>query len=203
MKREHFNTALLAASTFGLTSCKMRSPRQDSWLNPAFKDHKLGKTIVLATAESDARCMQYEAMFVDRLLPYTEAGSFRASEAVTGEIEKEQLEGILQANNVDTIIVTSVLDGTSRDELVAIGYQAHPYDSGYWGYYSYGYSLSANFATVSSYMEFILETNAYDVKTKQLIWSGRKAIFDDRSDPENMRIVINAAVNDMSRKGLL
>ena len=191
MKRNQFSTALFASSALAFTGCKMRSPRQESWLNPAFKDHKIGKTIVLATAESDALCAQYEAFFVDRLLAYTEAGSLRASEAITGKIEKEQLEGLLKANGVDSIIVTSVLDGTSRDELVAIGYQASPYDNGYWGYYNYGYTLSANFASVSSYMEFTLETNVYDVKTRQLVWSGRKAIYDDRSNPENMRIIVD------------
>ncbi|MDZ8119732.1 hypothetical protein [Pontiella agarivorans] len=202
MKRTAFTYALSAASILALSSCKMRTPRQESWQNPAFKEYKLGKTLVLATADSESRCMQYEALFVNQLLAYVDAGSLHASEQVTGKIDKDNLERILKANAVETLIVTSVLDGTSRDELVAIGYEAHPYSNDYWGYYNYGYALSANFASVSSYMEYVLETNVYDVKTKKLVWSGRKSIFDDRSDPDNMKIIINAVVHELKRKNM-
>jgi hypothetical protein len=194
---------IIAAALFLLSSCKMMSPRQESWSNPAFEGRTLGKTMVLATAESVVRSRQYEAIFVDRLLPYVEAGSLHASQDVTGKIEKDSLEGLLKSNGVKTIIVTSVLDEKSRDELVSIGYNATPYDNGYWGYYSFGYALSANTATVSSYIEYVLETNIYDVETKQLVWSGRKSIFDDRSDISNMELIIKTVIRDIQNKGML
>ena len=193
----------LALSTLLLASCKMRTPRQESWSNPAFEGRKLGKTIILAVTESESLARQYEALFADHLLPYTEAGSLHASEDVVGKIDRDSLESILNANDIRTIIVTRVLNEANRDELVTIGYDAHPYTIGYWGYYSYGYSLSANVATVSSYIETFLETNVYDVQTKALVWSGRKSVFDDRSDPENMKIIIKAVVRDLERKGML
>lgn len=194
---------LSAVAVCLLSSCQLRTPKQESWSNPEFAGQNLGKTIVLGIGESEALGRQYEALFVNSLLPYVEAGSLRASMEVTGKIKEEELESVLKQNEVKTIIVTHVIDGNSRDQLVSIGYTATPYNNGYYGYYGYGYSLQANTATVSSYMEFLLETNVYDVKSKQLIWSGRKSIFDDRSDMANMEIVIKAVVKDLNRQGML
>lgn len=186
-----------------LSSCQMKSPKQESWSNPAFKGRTLGKTSVLAIAESERRIRQYEALFVESLLPYVSAGSVHASTNMTGKINEAMLDSLLKENQVDSIIVTHLLDGSNRDQLVTIGYNATPYNNSYWGYYNFGYALSANTASVSSYMEYVLETNIYDVKTKQLVWSGRKSIFDDRSDADNMRIIIKAVIKDLSKQGML
>jgi hypothetical protein len=104
---------------------------------------------------------------------------------------------------VKTLIITHVLDGTQRDQVVTVGYNASPYNNGYYGYYNYGYTLTANSATVSSFMEYVLETNVYDVESKQLVWSGRKSIFDDRSDMDNMTIIISNVIKDLDKRGLL
>ena len=194
---------LSTVAVFLLSSCQLRTPKQESWSNPEFAGQNLGKTIVLAIAKSEVLGRQYEALFVNSLLPYVEAGSLRASMEVSGKVDKEELESVLKQNEVKTIILTHIIDGNSRDQLVSIGYTATPYNNGYYEYYGYGYSLQANTATVSSYMEYLLETNVYDVESKQLIWSGRKSIFDDRSDMDNMEVVIKAVVKDLNRQGLL
>ncbi|MDF7824978.1 hypothetical protein P4B35_13230 [Pontiellaceae bacterium B12227] len=192
-----------AALACVLSSCQMRSGKQQSWSNPEFKNHTLGKTMVLAMADSETLCRQYEALFVNELLAYVPAGSLHASQDAVGKIEKEALEALLKENQVKTLIMTHVIDGKNRDELVGIGYTASPYNNDYYGYYNFGYTLSANTATVSSYMEFFLETNIYDVESKKLVWSGRKSIFDDRSDLENMGIIIKAVTRDLHRNGML
>ena len=203
MNKKMSTPLFVVALTCVLTSCQMRSAKQESWSNPEFKNHTLGKTMVLAISESEALCRQYEALFANELLAYVPAGSLHASQDVVGKIEKEALEALLTKNQVKTLIVTHVIDGKNRDELVGIGYTASPYNSGYYGYYNYGYTLSANTATVSSYMEFFLETNIYDVESKQLVWSGRKSVFDDRSDMANMEIIIKAVVKDLRRQNML
>ena len=52
-------------------------------------------------------------------------------------------------------------------------------------------------------MEFELETNLYDVKSKKLVWTGRKIIYDDRSDLTNLKNVIKAIIKDLGKKDLL
>lgn len=203
MNKINITPLFAAALACVLSSCQMRSAKQEAWSNPAFKGHTLGKTMVLAMAESDDLARQYEALFVNQLLPYVPAGSLHASQDVVGKIEEDTLEALLKGNQVKTLIVTHVIDGKNRDKLVGTGYASSPYNDNYYGYYNYGYALSANTATVSSYMEFFLETNIYDVDSKQLVWSGRKSIFDDRSDLDNMKIIITAVTRDLRNNGLL
>lgn len=186
-----------------LSSCYMRTPKQESWSNPDFKNHSLGKTLVLCNAESESRCRQFEALFVQHLLPYVPAGPFHASEDEIGKIEREELEAILKENSIKTLVVTSLVDGSEKAQTVVTGYDAAPYDSSYWGYYDWGYMLTANTATISSYMEFLLETRIYDVASKKLIWTGRKSIYDDRSDSQNMNLIIQNVVSDLRNQGML
>lgn len=186
-----------------LSSCQLWSAKQESWFNPEFKNYKMGKTTVLAISESESRCRQFEAIFVDALLPYVSAGSLHASQDLTGKIDKENLDALLKENDVKTIVITSIFDGTQRQQVVGTGYTATPYNSGYWGYYNYGYALTANTATVSSFMEYVLETNVYDVESEQLVWSGRKSIFDDRSDMENMKLIVKNVIRDLEKRGIL
>lgn len=203
MKHSLFTVITASLLISLLSSCQMRSEKQESWLNPEFKDYKLGKTSVLAMTESESLCRQYEALFVDALLPYVSAGSLHASQDLTGKIDKDNLDTLLEKNDVKTIIITSVLDGTQRQQVVGIGYNATPYNTGYWGYYNYGYALTANTATVSSFMEYVLETNVYDVASKKLVWSGRKSIFDDRSNMQNMKLIIKNVIRDLEKHGIL
>ena len=186
-----------------LTSCYMRTPKQESWTNPEFKNRSIGKTLVMGNADSQTLCHQYEALFVQHLLPYVSAGPYHESIDIDGKIEREQLEKLLQENDIQTVIVTTLLDGEQKTETIVTGYDATPHNNGYWGYYDWGYSLSANTATVNSYMEFMLETNIYDVKSKKLIWTGRKHIFDDRSDMDNMTLIIQNVIRDLENQGML
>mgnify|MGYP001049605827 CR=1 FL=1 len=193
----------LALASCLLTSCYMRTPKQESWTNPEFKNRSIGKTLVMGNADSQSLRHQYEALFVQHLLPYVSAGPYHESIDIKGKIERDQLEKLLQENDIQTVIVTTLMDGDQKSETIVTGYDATPYDSGYWGYYDWGYTLSANTATVSSYMEFSLETNVYDVESKKLIWTGRKRIFDDRSDTDNMNLIILDVIHDLKKQGML
>ncbi len=204
MNRKTILNALLVAPLIMLAgACQMKTPKQQSWSNPAFEGRGLGKTLVLAIADSESICLQYEELFTQYLLPHVPAGSARASENVVGKLDEERLKSMLKENQVKTLIITQVIDGTQREQVVTLGYTAAPYDHGYWGYYNYGYSLNPNMATVSSYVEYLLETNVYDVETEKLVWSGRKSVFDDRSDMDNMNIIIKNVVRDLEKRGML
>ena len=184
-----------------LTACN--TLKVNSWTNPEFKGRPIGKTIVLGVSESDSLSRQYEGLFVGSLMDLgIDAASLHGSANVTGQIDKEALDALLKANHVDTIIVTRVLAETERNQVVATGYHADPYNN-YYGYYGYGYSLSYNTADVVSFMEFELETNLYDVNSGKLIWSGRKVVYDDRSDLTNMKGIIKGVVKGLRKQGMI
>jgi hypothetical protein len=205
--KKHLSILLTAAAlTTLLSSCQMTSPKQVSWLNPDYTEYKFGKTSVLAMANSESRCLQYETMFVNALLPYVPAGSLHANYGISGEMDKDQLVSLLKDNKIKTLVVTMVLGETQIQQVAPIGYTPTMYTDDYWGYYNWGYTMMAsevNFGMVDSYMEYTLETNIYDVESGKLVWSGRKSVFDDRSDEKNMKVIIENVVRDVKKRGLL
>ena len=204
MKKVTFALFTLGTIASLLTACN--TVKVQSWTDPAFKGRAIGKTLVLGIADSDSMSRQYEDIFVNRLLELgLEAGSLHASMEVSDEIDKIDkavLDALLKENHIDTIIVTRPLSETERNQVVTTGYTSAPYDN-YYGYYGYGYSLSYNMANVVSFREFVLETNVYDVETEKLIWSGRKIVYDDRSDLTNMKSIIKAVVKDLQKQGMI
>ena len=192
---------IIGLATLLLTSCS--TVKVHSWMDPQFEGRKTGKTMVLGMAESDSISRQYETLFTERLIELgIEASSLHALIQNTNPVSEEELVAALQVKGYNSIIVTRKLSETERQQAVTTGYYPDYYDN-YYGYYSYGYALTYNTAYVQSFMEFEFETNLYDVKTKKLVWTGRKILYDDRSDLTNMKGIIKGVVKDLNKKGLL
>ena len=184
-----------------LASCN--TVKVHSWMDPQFEERSIGKTMVLGVAESDSISRQYEALFVESLAEFgVAADSLHALVQKTDPVSEEALVAALQEKGYDSILVTRKLSETERQQVVTTGYYPSHYGS-YYGYYSHAYTLSFNTATVQSFLEFELETNLYDVKTKKLVWTGRTVVYDDRSDLTNMKGIIKGVVKDLGKKGLL
>ena len=199
MKRKLFILFISGLTTSLLTSCN--TVKVHSWMDPAFKGRPMGKTMILAVAESDSLSLQYEGLFMERLneLGIT-AQSLHAALQTTDKIKEEALVQQLLVNGYDSILVTRSLSETERQQVVNTGYYPSHYGN-YYGYYSHAYTY--NTAYVQSFVEFELETNLYDVKTKKLVWTGRKVVYDDRSDLTNMKSIIKGIIKDLEKKGLL
>lgn len=195
-------TLLISSVTLCLlTSCS--TVKIQSWMDPQFEGRAIGKTMVLGVAESDSLTLQYEGLFVERLTELgVQSASLHATIPTAKKVTEEELVQQLLLHGYDSILVTRLLSETERQQVVTTGYYPTYYGN-YYGYYSHAYSLSYNTATVQSFMEFELETNLYDVKTKKLVWTGRKVIYDDRSDRTNLENIIKSVVKDLGKKGLL
>ncbi|VGO20593.1 DUF4136 domain-containing protein [Pontiella sulfatireligans] len=193
---------ICAAALAGLaTSCV--GIKVESWKNPEVGERPMGKTMVLAMAQSDSLCRQYESMFcMDLQKLGAEARSLHALVQDAGKLDEEQLVSLLRENGFDSILVTRLM---SEDQQRGIGASnSFPtYYASYWGYYSTVYVSSYGGNQGDIYQEYRLETNLYDVKTRSLIWSGRNVVYDDRSSESNMRGIISAAVYDLKDNGLL
>ena len=201
MKRKSFSLFISGITISLLTSCN--TVKVHSWMDPAFEGRTMGKTMILAVGESDSLSLQYEGLFMERLseLGIT-AESLHASIQPNDQITEEDLVQQLLVHGYDSILVTRLLSETERQQVINTGYYPSHYGN-YYGYYSHAYTLSYNTATVQSFMESELETNLYDVKTKKLVWTGRKVIYDDRSDLANMKGIIKGVIKDLGKKGLL
>jgi len=178
--------------------------RVNSWMDPSFgKGWKIGKTAVLAIAESDSLRREYEDAFVEGLtLQKATAESLVVLLPKTEKMTKEELVALLKKNGFDSIFITRKVSSTERQQVVDMGYPAYYGD--YYNYYSYAFGLSFGGNTqVYNYTEFEMETNLYDVKSQKLVWSARQRVTDDRSSRSNIKGMVNGLLKDLRQKGLL
>ena len=178
--------------------------RVNSWMDPSFeKGWKIGKTAVLAIAESDSLRREYEDAFVEGLTQQkATAESLVVLLPKTEKMTKEELVALLKKNGFDSIFITRKVSSTERQQVVDMGYPAYYGD--YYNYYSYAFGLSFGGNTqVYNYTEFEMETNLYDVKSQKLVWSARQRVTDDRSSRSNIKGMVNGLLKDLRQKGLL
>jgi hypothetical protein len=194
----------LSALLFGgflaclLTSCTSNP----SWTNPEFAGRKIGKTMVMGLADSEGLTHQYETMFVNGLaMRGIPAHSMHVEFPQTDPLEKKQIVALLQTNQFDSIIVTRLLSADDRQQQ-SMGSFVPTLDDDSWGNFQV-YIFTPNTSYVQNLMEYELETNVYDVPSKKLVWSGRKTVYDDSSDLENMRKIIRNVIGDLSNRKML
>jgi hypothetical protein len=186
--------------SFVFTSCT--SLTEESWTNPDFKDRKLGKTMVMGIADSKGLTVQYEAMFVNGLTTYgISAHSMHAEFPQIEPHEKEKIISLLKTNQFSSILVTRLLSADDRQRQ-AMGSFVPTLDGDSWGNVQV-YVFTPNTSYMQNLMEYVLETNLYDVHSKQLIWSGRKSVYDDSSDLKNMKKVIRSVMEELRSNKML
>ena len=191
-------TLALALLTAACATVKM-----DSWMDPAFKDRPMGKTMVMGVTDSEGLRGQYEDLFVSALEQAgADAVASRTEFPSETKLTKQQLRAELEEAGVDSLLVTRVIDEKEKMQYHAPVVYPDPYYS-YFGYYSYSFDYVRSPGYVTTYIEIHLETNLYDVETGKLVWSGRKEITDERSDKTNMKKVIEATIRDLQKNGLL
>lgn len=189
--------SVLVGLVTGCTTVKITS-----WTDPAFAGRSLGKTMVIGVSESESVRRQYEELFAKSL---GEAGV----EAVTsvsvldqaGKVSQDEMLRVIGELKLDSIVVTRVTGEKDKVEYHAPGY---PGPSGnYYGFYNWSYSHYHAPGYVSNYTITYLETNLYDTETEKLVWSGRKAVTDHRSERQNMEAIVKAVVGDLRKQGFV
>lgn len=193
-----------------LTSCM--TAQTASWSNPEFAERKLGKTVVIAMADSTFGITQFESLLVNQLAASgVDAHSFHTLYPSADEMEDEQLTALVVSNKFDSILVTSVMSKDSQQQTIATGYTATPsmgyngyggYHGGYWGGYGMSYTLNPNMAQVSNSNTYEIETNLFDVQSEQPVWSGRNAVNDGELPMKNIERVVNSVFAELKAKNM-
>ena len=201
MKPKPIAALSLVAGLSLLTACNM--VKVHSWTDPEFMGRPLGKTMVLSIGESDSRNRQYEALFVERLAEAgTEAASLQAVLQHTRKLTEAELVALLEENNCDSIIVTRPISETERQQVVDTDYRPHYYGD-YWRFYNHAWASSYSTVYIQTFVEWELESNLYDVKSRKLVWTGRKVVYDDRTEKSNMKAIIRAVIKDLRKQGMV
>lgn len=161
--------ALIAAGLLLLGGCSSLTVKE-SWHKTDGPEHKYKKLMILAIANDEGRRKMFENIMVDEL--GRQGVTAVASHTQVKDLEKAKRDDIVtavKATGADGVITArpvSVGDKTVTQEGVA----GAPFGTAASGYY--------NFAGSKDYLRAMMQTNLYDSKTTELVWTATIDTFD-------------------------
>jgi len=112
------------------------------------------------------------------------------------ELKKETILNAVNQYENDAVIITHLIGKEEKDVFARSG-------SAYRGFYGFYHSRYSDPGYSSTGRTVRLETNLYDVKTEELIWSGQSETWSKDSKDQIINDVIKAVVNNLQKNKLL
>ena len=113
------------------------------------------------------------------------------------ELKKEAIVNAVSRFKNDAVLITHLIGKEEKETFVRGGGYYGYYHSRYMGSYSHDPGYSNTSKTVR------LETNLYDVKTEQLIWSGQSKTISKDSKGQIIDDVIKVVIKDLQNNKLI
>ncbi|MBC2716413.1 MAG: hypothetical protein HF978_14000 [Desulfobacteraceae bacterium] len=186
---------------FFIISCSGTKLTQKQ-VNEEFKGKPVSDILVIAIADKEKSRLSFEKKFVAHLKAVgVEAVSSADVIPMPADLElqKEDILNAVKKFKNDAVIITHVKSIEDKD-IYTRNYRG---GRGYYGYYGYAHSYVHNpgYSSIDTIVR--LETNLYDVKTEQLIWSGQSKTWNKDSKNEIINDVIKVVINDLQKNKLI
>ena len=169
-------------------------------VDEAYKGKPVSDILVIAITGNEDSRRSYEQKFVAQLKSIgVEAISSEDAIPMPPNLKMEK-ETIVNAANQfenDAVIITHIIDKEDKESYTRGGH------GGYYGYYRYRHSWAHSTGYSSTSKTLRLETNLYDVKTEELIWSGQSKTWSKDSKYQIINDVIKVVINDMQNNKLI
>jgi hypothetical protein len=189
--RKVFRTLVISLSIIG---CSGATKLTISYIQEGLQPHKFNKIAVLALANSDpnrlvieeAVANQFRASGINsimtfNLFPLAARRDVLADMELKPEEIKDYIKQKVTENNIDALVIISLLDVRSVDRYVQNSpnasmyynpmYPAYGYH--YYDYYWYSYNTTQYTGYYTTETTYFLETNLYDTTTEELLWTGQ------------------------------
>lgn len=206
-----FGAVLLPAMLL-VAACGGGTKFAGTWTNPDFEGKQnVDDVLVLAVAENETS----RRMFETELATALEKQGITAHPSTQFHPQAEQLseeaaDALIKERGIEAVIVTRLLDVDRTDVYVppttyVSSYPSYgrPYYGSYYGYYSYGYTVSHDPGYSYEKVTVTLETNLYDAGTGDIIWSGQSNTFDPGSVQDVVGPTVQIIVEELVSRKLL
>ncbi len=198
---------ILSLGAFALvaTACSSTSSQLvKTWREPTYVGRTIKKVLVIGLSPTAKNQQAFEYAVADR---FQKVGvqPFPAYDVLPrGKmVEEETIKAFVQKEAIDIVLVTKVVTIRSEKEYVPGSYAPAPYYHGMYPYYAAGYSAVYSPGYVNEAQAVYLETNAYDVEAKKLVWSGLTRTFDYSSVDQVVVSVAPTIVRALQDQGVL
>jgi hypothetical protein len=187
-------------------SCATTTKLTHIWTDEAYRGSPVSDVLVIGVSDKEAVRRSFEDKFVKQLKETgIEAVSSAAAISSDKELDKEAIVSSIKKLGVDAVLVTHLL-GVDKEEKYhpPTGYVAPAYyRRGYYGYYGQVYDHVHTPGYYTTYTKVRLETNLYEAKTEDLIWSGQSETWDPTSKMEVIDSVISVVIKNLQKNKLL
>ncbi|MEE8553500.1 MAG: hypothetical protein V3S72_09385 [Desulfobacterales bacterium] len=171
-------------------------------VNETYKGKPVSNILVIAITGNEDSRRSFERKFVAHLESIgVEAIS---SEDVIPmppnlEMKKETIKNAVNQFENDAVIITHLIDKEEKGAHTRGGHG----QSGYFGFYHMWHSYAHDPGYSSTRKTLRLETNLYDVKTEELIWSGQSKTWSKDSKYQIINDVVKVVINDLQNNKLI
>jgi hypothetical protein len=183
-KNEPMKKALFILLAF-LGSCTSATLITGSWKNPGYPSQQ-NKSIVVATltghtvARSTTENDLVDLLNAEKITAYKSIDLF-PPKARRSDSDKVAIMQKVKEKNIDAILTVALLKKETETRYVPGATVYSPLHVGYyrsfWGYYSYSYDSYYEPGYYTNDTVYYIETNMYDVKSEELIWSAQSKTY--------------------------
>lgn len=120
-------------------------------------------------------------------------------------INRETVAEAIKGKNIDAVIVTHLV--AVKEETVYrqnMDYRpTYGYYNGLYNYYPHVHTYVHNPGYYTTHDVVMLETNLYEVKSEELVWSAQSRSFAPESAKEVIDDLVKLVIKDLKEKGLI
>ena len=187
---------------FGCTpSTKITS----SWVQNPVQEGGIHSILIIALARDTTSRKLWENSFAEQF-----AGKNRqaiASHTIAEDPiapQEEVILKVIQQAQADTVLITHLIDSdtTTKWHPGTVRYEPSFY-SGMYGYYGHAYRAVYSPPTVTTRTVVSLESNMYDVATKELVWAAQSDTVNPKLLKTDFDSMVKTLMKDLQRKGVL
>lgn len=198
--------SLLLGASLLLTSCANTKISQ-SWVEPdnkkTYKD-----LLIIGIAEKEQNRRAYESHFIEELRARGIEAEASYKIIKSGQkIDRETVDKAIEGLDMDGVIVTHLVavdeETVYRPSMDYMPMYGGGYYGGLYSYYPHVNTYVSRPGYYTTHETYTLETNLYDVKTEELVWSARSRTFAPESVDEVIVDLTKLLINDLKDKNLI
>ncbi len=167
--------AIAALVCLGFVGSCATTTLTGSWADPTYAGTYFKKIMIVGVARRELLRRVFESTFTDRLKAHgvegVPSGSFAPG---TEPVDKDLMAAKLAELGCDGVLVTRLIDKRTQTTVYPPTGYAVPvgYHGGYYSYYHGAYTIAYSPGYAVETTTASLETNLYDARTGQLVWTG-------------------------------
>lgn len=206
MKTKNVLLLLLFVIGFLVTSCGSGTKIIATWKNDQVQMPKIDKILLIGIAKDPWVRKMFESELKKEFTDYdVEAISSLEIVSPDEKINKENFDLYFGNKNFDAVLVTRVVAvNVQKDQVYNYTPTYGLYGGyGFYGYYNYSYTYLNTPGYMIETKNVNLETNIFDVKSKQMAWSTISESFDVKKSSDVIDPIVQLIVDKMDEDGLI